>query len=659
MTREVEELRQRVEELTSERERLELALSSSEARFRSMIDGSAEVVWQIGRDGTLRYVSHAIEPILGLAPHEVVGRSVLEWVVPEDRAHVKSRIDELLNSPPHGTVRSEFRVNHRDGSVHWLEATGTNRFDDPAIDALVGNARDITTRIRNAEARERLAQIVEFSDDAIFSTDLEGTITSWNRGAERLYGYEAAEIIGRGFTLLVPEERAHESTEILERARRGESLEHFETTRRCKDGSLVDIVLTCSPTRDAAGTLTGTSRIARDLTERRRAQASLRTAEEQLLHAQKLEAVGSLAGGVAHDFNNLLTVILSYTNLALGDLEPGEPLRADLEEVEKAAQRASSLTRQLLAFSRRQVLSPQVIDPNRLLGGLERMLARLIGEHITLTMLLEQDVGSVLADPGQLEQVVMNLAVNARDAMPQGGHLTIETRRADLDASYAEGHPDVTPGAFVMIAVTDSGTGMDAVTRSRIFEPFFTTKAAGQGTGLGLSTVYGIVKQSGGHVWVYSEPGEGTTFKIYLPRGDTDGAPLSIAPAEPVTLRGSETILLVEDDDHVRGAVRAILRRQGYHVLEAQNGGEALLICEQFRTKIHLLVTDVVMPRMNGKQLADRLCQLRPTLRVLFVSGYTENTIVHHGILDAGINYLQKPITPDALARKVREVLGQ
>jgi len=392
----------------------------------------------------------------------------------------------------------------------------------------------------------------------------------------------------------------------------------------------------------------------REARERKGAEAALRKSEEQLRQSQKMEATGRLAGGIAHDFNNLLSVILSYSAMLISDLPRDSPVRADVEEIRRAGERAAMLTRQLLAFSRQQVLAPAVVDLNEIITGMDKMLGRIIGEDVELRIVTAAKLGKTRVDPGQIEQVIMNLVVNAREAMPRGGTVSIETADVDLGSDYAADHPGVTAGPHVMLAVTDTGTGMDNATQTRIFEPFFTTKETG--TGLGLSTTFGIVKQSGGHLWVYSEPGRGSTFKVYLPRSSGDGVAAKAAGPAPVD-RGSETILLVEDEEQVRAITRSILARNGYQVLEAKGPVDAVTLCERFAGTIHLLLTDLVMPKMSGRELAEKLSPQRRGMRVLFMSGYTHDTVVHHGVLEASIAFLQKPLTPESLTRKVREVL--
>jgi two-component system, cell cycle sensor histidine kinase and response regulator CckA len=422
-----------------------------------------------------------------------------------------------------------------------------------------------------------------------------------------------------------------------------------------KDGTIIWVELKVHEI-DVDGRLACLASV-RDVTERKTAEDALRKSEQQLLQAHKMEAIGSLAGGIAHDFNNLLSVILSYAALIIDELPPGEQVRADVEQIQLAGQRAAQLTRQLLAFSRKQVLQLVVLDLNQIVADIEKMLGRLIGEDIQVSVLTERLLGKVHADAGQIEQILMNLVLNARDAMPVGGKLTIETSNVELDGAHAAEHSDSKPGSYVVLAVTDTGIGMDDATRARVFEPFFTTKGKDRGTGLGLATVFGIVKQSGGHISLQSELGNGTTFKIYLPRDDEATTTSEAIAPEVILLTGVETVLLVEDEKQVREIARAILRRNGYTVLDAQTGGDALLICEQYSGQIDLLVTDVVMPRMSGRHLAERLAPLRPRMQVLYMSGYTDDSIVHHGVLDGGIAFLQKPITPGSLLRKVREVL--
>jgi len=403
--------------------------------------------------------------------------------------------------------------------------------------------------------------------------------------------------------------------------------------------------------------LTANLELQREIAERHRATEALKRSEEQFRQAQKMEAVGRLAGGVAHDFNNVLSVILSYSDLLSRGLPEGDPTRVDLQEIHKAGERAAALTRQLLAFSRQQVLDPRIVDLNEILAGMGKLLDRVLGEDVVLRTRTVPELERVKLDPGQIEQVILNLVVNSRDAMPQGGELVLETANVELDDAYAASHPGVSPGPHVMLAVRDTGSGMSEETQTRAFEPFFTTKEKGKGTGLGLSTVLGIVEQSGGSFALQSAPGEGTTFRLYFPVASSAEDPRRSGSAQPETPGGAETILLVEDEAPVRSLIRSLLSKSGYHVLEARDGEEALLLGERFSGQIHLVLTDVVMPKMGGPELAERLARVRPQARVLFMSGYTDDTVVHHGVLRSGMAFLQKPITPAALARKVREVL--
>jgi signal transduction histidine kinase/ActR/RegA family two-component response regulator len=455
-------------------------------------------------------------------------------------------------------------------------------------------------------------------------------------------------MLGKPYSPVDTEDRRNYE-DVLKRVTAGAPVAAYETRGRRKDGSMIDIAVYSAPLRVPGGRPLGVLAVIADRTERNRL-------EDRLRQSQKMEAVGKLAGGIAHDFNNLLTAITGYTDLLYLRL-PGDIGKRELNEIRKASDRAASLTRQLLAFSRQQVLQPKVIDVNEVVGNLSGMLGRLIGEDVEFVASLDREVGRVKADPFQLEQVLMNLAVNARDAMPRGGKLTIETANVILDESYTRGHPDVKPGPYVMIAVSDTGIGMDSETRARIFEPFFTTKALGKGTGLGLSTVYGIVKQSQGHMWAYSEPGQGATFKVYLPIHEAGDEPPIVTPQARVVPRGWETILAVEDEESLLNLVAEILKDAGYNVIPANGPKEALRVLVEHREAIHMLLTDVVMPGMSGRLLADQVLRERPGMRVLYMSGYTDNAIVHHGVLDAGTAFLQKPFTPDALIKKVREVL--
>ena len=503
----------------------EAALRASEERFRALVENSSDALLLLDADGRVKYMTPSSVRHLGWTPEQLSGRSILEFMHPDDGERLRGRIDDALGLPGK-SIGGEVRFHHADGSWRIMEGVGVNRLADPAVAGIVVNVRDITER---------------------------------------------------------------------------------------------------------------------------------RKLEEQLRQAQKMEAVGQLAGGVAHDFNNLLTAILGYCHLVLDEIPEEDPLRLDLLEIQAAGDRAASLTRQLLAFSRRQMLQPQVVQINTLVTQLEKLLRRLISEDVELVTALAPDLDEVTVDPASVEQILVNLAVNARDAMPTGGRLTIETANVELDETYAVTHVTMTPGRYVMLAVSDTGEGMDAATRDRVFEPFFTTKEQGKGSGLGLATVYGMVKQSGGYIWVYSEPGHGSTFKVYLPPTPSRRGALSSA-GEAATAPGWETILLVEDEDAVRALAGQVLRRHGYAVLEARHGVDALGVAERHPDDIHLMVTDVVMPHMSGRELAERLSAVRPAMKALFMSGYTDHALLPED-LAPGTEFLQKPFTPEVLARRVRHIL--
>ncbi|MGE5175393.1 MAG: CHASE3 domain-containing protein [Hyphomicrobiales bacterium] len=515
------------------------------------------------------------------------------------------------------------------------------------LEVALERSRDSLEEAVSARTAE-LRAVIDACPLAVVGIDPEGRVSLWNPAAERILGWREDEVLGRPYPA-VPEEEAPQFARIMEHVDRGGSHAGVEVRRRRKDGTHVELSLYSATMRDPAGTVIGRMGVLADLTERK-------LLEEQLRQSQKMEAIGKLAGGVAHDFNNLLTAILGYSDLLTLRLA-ADTGRRELAEIRRAADRATALTRQLLAFSRQQVIQPRVLRLDAVVANLESMLGRLIGEDVRLETTYGAATGRVKADPLQLEQVLLNLAVNARDAMPEGGALTIETSETTLDERYAATHPEVEPGRYVVLAVSDTGIGMDAETRRRIFEPFFTTKEVGKGTGLGLSTVYGIVKQSGGHMTVYSEPGQGATFRVYLPRVEDAAEPLETAGAASPSDAGWETVLVVEDERSLLKLVTEILRDAGYTVLPAGGATEALQHTADHPGKIHLLLTDVIMPGRSGPALAAELTRLLPGIRVLYMSGYTSNAIVHHGVLDPGVNYLEKPFTPGALTRRVRETL--
>jgi PAS domain S-box-containing protein len=510
------------------------------------------------------------------------------------------------------------------------------------------------------ESETRFKDLYDHAPLGYHEYDIEGRITKVNHTDEEMLGYSAEELVGQYiWTLNVGEETVRRQV-LAKLAGNAPPGQNLERTYRRKDGTLIQVLVQDRLLLDETGKIRGIRSTVQDITEWKRAKEEVLSLQEQLRQSQKMEAIGRLAGGIAHDFNNLLTVIKGYSQISLADLNENDPLRKNIEMIQKASERAADLTQQLLAFSRRQMMELKVLDLNALLKDMEKMLERIIGEDIELATLLAEDLGRTRTDSSQMEQAILNLAVNARDAMPSGGKLTIETANVELDEGHAAKHDGMAAGRYVMLAVRDTGLGMTAEVKEQIFDPFFTTKEQGKGTGLGLSMVYGIVKQSGGSISVYSEPGRGSVFRIYLPRVDEEVGPSVRRDDVKSMPRGDETVLLVEDESSVRALAATILRQQGYRVLEAPDGHRALLLArEHSEEKIHLLATDVVMPQMGGKELADRLKGIRSDLKILYMSGYTDNAIVHHGALDPGIEFLQKPFSPFSLAWKVREVLDR
>jgi two-component system, cell cycle sensor histidine kinase and response regulator CckA len=634
----------------TEREEKADALRRSEEKYRMVVENSIQGLVII-QDSRLVFCNSAYASISGYSLKELLALSPSEieaMIHPDDRDNLhKHYRDQLAGKPI--VPRFEHRGIKKDGTVIWLEAH-TSMIDYNGRPAIQSVCMDITDRKNVEEALkesgEYLNQIINCIGDPIFVKDCNHRNVLVNDAVCAFRKMSREELIGR--------------IEVMDPARRHfreQEANVLKTGREiiCED-SIVDsegITRTFMTKKTLLSLKNGSRQVVgvmRDITEYKRLEA-------QFLQAQKMEAIGVLAGGVAHDFNNLLNVINGYAELLLEELNPDDPTRKEIEPIWQAGQRAVTLTSQLLAFGRKQIMQLEIFDLNQVIVHMSSMLRHMIGEDITIISKIPQDPMLINADPGKIQQVVMNLVVNARDAMLNGGKLTIETAKVIFDNSYVKVHPMTKPGPYVMLAVSDNGIGMDAATQARIFEPFFTTKAKGKGTGLGMSTVYGIVKQSDGFVWVYSEPEKGTTVKIYFPHeAGSVSAPLPEMQSDSV-LRGSETVLVVEDEEAVRALACRVLAGNGYKVIEAADGLEALRIAQREAPQIHLVISDVVMPGIGGKVLIYRIKDYLPGIKSLFISGYTDNAIVHHGILDSGIAFLQKPFTVDGLLRKVREVL--
>ncbi len=632
--------------------RIRRQLLEREQLFRLIGENAADLIAVVDMDGNRIYNSVSYERALGYTVAELKNSSGFEQMHPDDRPYVQEASAEARRTGKGKTL--EYRMRHKDGSWRALESTSSVILSSKGVpEKLVIVSRDVTDRkdalqaLRQSEASNR--SLVEGAPYGIYRAAIDGQFLRVNPALERMLKYtNPGELIKTNLRTDIFRNPSDFDRLVELLGSEGE-FKDVEVEWKRKDNKPITVRCSGRHLNESLQAASVYEVFAEDVTERR-------ALEKQLSMAAKMEAVGRLSGGIAHDFNNLLGVIIGYSQVLRRKLDPNSPLKEHAEEVEKAAQRAVSLTRQLLAFSRQQILTLAVVDLNTLVSDMQKMLPRLIGEDISIDIDLDPTLGRIKADQGQIEQVVMNLAVNARDAMPDGGKLQIETANRELDELYCNEHPGAKPGRYIMLAMTDSGAGMTTQTLAHIFEPFFTTKEVGKGTGLGLATVYGIVKQSGGYIWVDSAPGIGSCFQIYLPRVE-ETVSKSTADAPTDNLRGSETILLVEDADALRKLAQSFLADHGFNVITASHGEEALRVAELYGHPIDLLVTDVVMPGMNGRSLADRLVAKQPKLKVLYISGYTDSFIAGHGVLEEGTFLLHKPFTEEVLIRKVRDVL--
>lgn len=624
-----------------------------ELQYQGVWDRSIDPMRLLDLEGRFVRVNDAFVKLFGLSGDRLIGEP-FECVYAEElRPMLRRRLEEL-NRQSSPEVREEVNAKLWDGRNVWLDiSTGIIEIGNSRL--VLSILRDVTERRLNEErlvkSERRLAHAVESTREMIWEIDPDGMYTYVSEACSRMLGYSPQDIVGKmHYYDLCPEPGRQEFIEeTLRVVRRGQPFQSFPNKMVTKDGRIIEVSTNGAPVFSKDGQLLCYQGTDRDVTEEKQAEA-------RLLQAQKLESVGRLAGGVAHDFNNLLTVINGYGQLALSRLSPGDPVLPYLEEMCRAGDRAASLTRQLLAFGRKQVLNPGFLALNDVPTGMNSMIGRLVGEDITVRLDLNPDAGMVYADQHQVEQVVMNLVVNARDAMPGGGELTILTGSIDLEPAKAALHPGASPGSYAFLQVSDTGTGMDDPTRQRVFEPFFTTKDVGQGTGLGLSIVHGIVEQSGGFIEIETEPGKGTSFTVYLPSAGSPAHSQDLAPSS-ASGSGIETILIVEDEPEVRKYAAEVLAARGYRVIQADSAGHALLLCEKAPRPIHLLLTDVVMPLLNGKELATRLKPLQPGIGVLYMSGYTDDAISPGDVAGHGAHFIQKPFGPDELARAVRAAL--
>jgi len=659
----------------TERRRMEKALAESEQRYRMIAEKMTDIVWIADLDLRIVYVSPSIEQVLGFTPEERMAMSVEQQLTPDSLARSLQEMErefvrEREGADPDRGANLLLEYYHKDGSTRWMETIMTAIRDEQGVlTGIHGVSRDVTERRRMekalAESEQRYRMIVENMSDMIATMDLNLRFTYLSPSVERIIGYSAENIIKTSLAeRITPDSLARVKrllSDALARGSGGRVAEPLkpqmvEVEAYNKKGGTTWIECNAILTRDKEGSPTGILFSGRDVTGQKLAEAEKKKLESQLVQAQKMETVGRLAGGVAHDFNNMLGVILGYVDLAKMRLVKEHPVLRDILEIEKAALRSRDITAQLLAFSRKQIITPAVVNLNDLVVNTKKALVRLIGENVELQVHLEENPWNIKFDPSQIEQILINLAVNARDAMPSGGKLTLETKNITVDELYCMNHVGSSPGDYMRLSVSDNGTGMDRGVQEHIFEPFFTTKEVGEGTGLGLATVYGIVKQNKGFINVYSEPGYGTTFTVYLPR-TTDEETVPEEDERRDVPSGGGTILLVEDDPMVLEVAQGMLESVGYRVVIAKSPREALPIYEKISGTVDLVLTDVVMPSMSGAELVTRLNEISPGVKVLYMSGYTEDAIARHGVLEKGVHFLQKPFRMGDLARKVREAM--
>ena len=633
--------------------RIRKELVEREELFHLISENAADMIAIVDMNGKRIFNSLSYEKVVGYSPEELQASSAFEQIHPDDRERVKSAAEDARRSGIGKTL--EYRLRHKNGNWLVLESTSSVTHDaNGEPEKLVIVNRNITERKRAEEALRRseadFRSVVEDAPYGIYRANITGQFLQVNPALQRMLGYELEEELLRRDLATDIFRHTGEYKRLIELLSRTEEIKDIEMEWKKQDGTPITVRCSGRRVNDENGVAAYFEVFAEDVTEKRVLERQLRT-------AQKMEAIGRLSGGIAHDFNNHLGVIIGYSRVLKRELGENNVLCEHALEIEKAGQRAASLTKQLLAFSRQQVLTPAVLSLNTLAADMEKMLPPLLGEDIEVTLILDPGLGNVKADQGQIEQVIMNLAVNARDAMPAGGKLKIQTANVVLDQMYTRSHPGSKAGDYVMLAVTDTGTGMDAATLTHMFEPFFTTKERGKGTGLGLATVYGIVKQSNGYISVESSPGKGSCFQIYLPRDEGQPAAEEQKTDLAENLRGSESILLAEDSESLRKLAQSNLESVGFHVLSASSGEEALEVAVRHGSTFDLLLTDVVMPGMNGRLLAEQLLPRQPGMKVLYMSGYTDSFIAGHGVLEPGTNLLHKPFTEEVLIRKVREVL--